>query len=258
MPARGESVKAGSQPFSELALDRDSPVPLHFQLRRAIERDIEAGRLRAGDPLPPELELARRFNVGRQTVRQAVGELVRRGLLTRHRGRGTFVTRPQLEQPLAGFYSLLHAMEARGLRTTSQVLGLTAIEADEEAAQRLELRPGARLVRIVRLRRVEDEPLLLETSLVPFRLGGRLTVADLEQGSLYDLLLGAGVVVTSAREVIRPVVLAAAEARLLEVQPGTAAFLVDRVARAGERPVEWRLSLIRGDRYAFSVELPPR
>jgi GntR family transcriptional regulator len=239
-------------------LDRESPIPLHFQVRRAIERELEAGRFEPGAPIPPELELARRFNVGRQTVRQAIGDLVRRGLLTRARGRGTFVTRPQLEQPLGGFYSLAREMEERGLQASSRVLSIGSVEADADSAARLATRVGARLVKIVRLRLVENEPLLLETSLLPHRLGSGLTVAALEAGSLYDLLARSGTVVTGAREVIRPVVLDAAEARLLEVAPGTPALLVDRTARAGERPVEWRVSLIRGDRYAFSVELPPR
>ena len=75
-------------------LDRNSPIPLYHQLAQDLARDIREGRLREGDRLPSEPSLAKTHGIGRPTVRQAVDSLVRRGLLIRRRGSGTYVAAP--------------------------------------------------------------------------------------------------------------------------------------------------------------------
>ncbi len=232
--------------------------PLYAQIEDYLRRRLISGELRPGDVLPTEAELCRTFHVSRFTVRQALDRLVREGLLTRQRGRGTTVTRPQLvEHPLSGFYTFAEAVAGTGLPHSSTVLGRTVGPASPEEAEQLALRPDDQVLRLVRLRSVGHEPLLLETSHLPFALCPALLDADLEQQSLYQVLeMRCGILVTRARETIRPALLDRSQADLLGVAPPAAAFHVLRVAYAGDRPVEWRESFIRGDRFAYLVELP--
>lgn len=238
-------------------LDPNSPVPLYYQVSELIRHAIGRGDFKPGDLIPPELEIARNLRVSRQTVRQAVAELVREGLLERRRGLGTFVARPYLEQSLGGFYAFAKEMQERGLTYRTELLGWSLEPATERTSERLPLAPGRDLVlRFVRLRYLEDEPLILETTHLPEPMGKELAKEEVERSSLYDLLESkCGLVVTHARETIRPITLERKEARLLGADAGSPAFFVDRLAFAGERPVEWRESIIRGDRYLYSVEL---
>jgi GntR family transcriptional regulator len=118
---------------------------------------------------------------------------------------------------------------------------------------------GSPLDRIERLRLAEDEPLTLEVSVLPASLTAGLDQESLERESIYDLLeRRSSIAITRARETLRPVVLDRRAAELLEVPPGSAAFAIERVSWTDQRPVEWQHSLIRGDRYLYSVDLPRR
>jgi len=129
------------------------------------------------------------------------------------------------------------------------------MESDAEAADRLGLRPSSRLVHIERLRFAGDEPLALDRSWLPAEMARPLLKADLRQGSLYDALAElSGIRVAGGAERISPVVPGRADRSLLRLPAAEAALLVDRVVHDGSRqPVEWRRSLVRGDRYAFTA-----
>ena len=72
-------------------INRTSAIPLYYQLAQHLEKGIREGEFESDAKFPTDMELALRYNVSRPTVRQAVGELVHKGLLVRERGRGTFV-----------------------------------------------------------------------------------------------------------------------------------------------------------------------
>jgi GntR family transcriptional regulator len=196
--------------------------------------------------------------VSRHTLRQAIDQLVREGLLVRHRGRGTVVARVRfLEQPLGGIYSFARDMAQRGLAQHSEILTQELREATADERSLFELAPSERVFRLIRLRFLEDAPLILEVLHMPQYPGQALYQADLREASVYELLESeAGVVITRAHEVIRAVVLQPEDAVLLGSPGGAPALSVERFGYAGRRLVEWRDSLIRADRFAFRVELP--
>jgi GntR family transcriptional regulator len=130
------------------------------------------------------------------------------------------------------------------------------LRADTIIAHRLDVPEGSPVDCLVLLRIADGEPLLLETLYLPANLAAALDSRTLEHESVYDALEQAhGLRATHARETIRPVVLSREDARRLNVRVGSAAFLVERVTLAGTRTIEWRQSLVRGDRYLYSVEL---
>jgi GntR family transcriptional regulator len=246
-----------------IRLEPASRAPLHAQLTDALRRLIREGHLGQGTELPGEVELATTLGVSRHTVRHALGVLVSEGWLRRQRGAKTLVASgpradPVIERRLGSFYAFAWELEARGREPHSRLLSRSSLVADARLAQVLEVELGSRLDRIERLRLAEDEPLTLEVSILPASLAAGFDQEHLERESIYDLLERSGVAIARARETLRPIVLDRRAAGLLEVPPGSAAFAVERVSWSDQRPVEWQHSVIRGDRYLYSVDLPRR
>lgn len=235
-------------------LDRGSALPLWAQLAEDLRAKAVAGEF--SDRLPTEDELTASYGVSRNTVREALRRLRDDGIIERTRGRGTFLAKVDIEQPLAGHYSLARSIQDQGLAEHSEVRVLDTRPAGS-AAEALELAPGAPVVHIERLRFAGGEPLALDRSWLPAALTTPLLAAALRHGSLYDALLDrCGLRVTGGWERITPTIPTAAERRALRLPRPHAAFDVERLTRSGDRPIEWRRSLVRGDRYRFTTQWP--
>jgi GntR family transcriptional regulator len=234
-----------------VTLDRASPVPLYRQIERILRSELSADGALAHRLT--ETELMGRFRVSRHTVRQALGRLSAAGLIERHPRRGTYVRfGSPLEQPLSGLYSFVRSLQDFGLPYQVRVLSAQRVRSDNGLREHL---GTAELMELQRLHEVAGEPLVAETIwLASERVAGFETL-DLS-GSLYELLERRyGLHVTSAREWIRPVVLDGRQSELLGADRGSAAFSVERVSFIRDAPLEVRHSLIRGDRYLYSVHL---
>lgn len=237
------------------SLDRLSPLPLWAQVTEDLRRRLLGGEFT--DRFPSDEELTRYYDVSRQTVREAVRHLTLEGLVVRQRGRGSSVATPVLEQPLSSLYSLASAVRAGGMEERSEVLAAERRPATAEAAMRLGVEATEEVVFIERLRIAGHEPIAWDRSWLPSSLAEGLLSADLSSGGLYELLAAhCSVRVSGGWERIRPVVPEPAERRLLRLGPKVGAFSTERLVRAGGTPVEWRLSLIRGDRYSLVAHWP--
>jgi GntR family transcriptional regulator, N-acetylglucosamine utilization regulator len=237
--------------------------PLHSRLESTLRGLIEHGQVPMGAVLPGELELAAQLGVSRHTVRHALGVLTNEGLLRRERGRGTTVVASNppmvIERSLSAFYAFAWEARARGATQHSYVLERSPLPADEIIAERLSVTAGTAVDRIVRLRTADDDPLVLETAFLPRQLSQVLDAQALELESLYDELeKRCGLRVTHAREAIRPIVLSRPIAKLLRATVGSPAFSVERTTWSDRGPIEWSESIVRGDRYLYSVDLPRR
>src|SRR3712207_3831588 len=104
------------------ALRPDSPLPLYCQLEQALRSLIPSGSWQPGSLICSERELMHAAGISRATVRQALGNLMRDGLLERVHGRGTFVARPKLEQEMRSVYSFVEQMGVRGLELKDRLL----------------------------------------------------------------------------------------------------------------------------------------
>lgn len=230
------------------SLDRSSREPLWQQLTRVLRDQIgtDGGPAR----LPPEHALAARYQVSRHTVRAALEELRAAGLLERRRRRGTFVVSPGvLEQPLRGLYSFTETAARSGRPERSIVLEAGRVRS-ADVAKRLGLDPRRALVRIRRLRLVDEEPVVLSTAWYGRDIGDRLLRSDLTRGALYDALAQhAGVRVTGGWERISAAQPTPEERRLLAMDRDEAVMRVERLATAASNPVEFRVSVMRGSRY---------
>jgi GntR family transcriptional regulator len=227
--------------------------PLHSIVASRAETLILSGEWPQGSQLPPERELCRTFSVSRATLRQALAELENRRLITRRQGRGTFVARPRLAADVSRFFTIAAALRANGMELGTEVLGVGVIEASRQESEALGLLPGDPVVRLERLRRVADEPLLLEMSHLPGERFPGLEDADFTHRSLYAVLSeDHGCRVRSAVETFEPVVTTKAESGLLGVPTHAPALLIRRTASDQDgRVVEHSQALLRGDRCNF-------
>ncbi len=149
-------------------------------------------------------------------------------------------------------------MESAGQRQTS-VVRARELCRDGVVADRLGLAEDALLFRLERLRLADDEPLALDTVWLPEEVAAPLLAADFTHTALYDELAArTGLRLESGREHIRSVVPSRAQRRLLQIPPTAGALAIDRLGYAVGRPVEWRHSLIRGDRFSLVAEFSPR
>ena len=227
--------------------------PLYSTIASKAEEHIASGQWQTGDRLPPERELCRRFDVSRATLRQALAELERRGLITRHQGRGTFVSKPRAQLPIVGVFSIRDAMAALGLRMDTRVLRVECVEADRALAADLACMPGDAVVFIERLRVADGEPMVLDTAHLRADLFPGLDVVDFEQRSLYDVLeTDYGRTVAEASETLEPVILTPRECELLEVPAHTTALLTRRITTDADGTVlALGHVLLRGDRSRY-------
>ncbi|MEV0676337.1 GntR family transcriptional regulator [Actinosynnema sp. NPDC050436] len=235
------------------ALDRSGAQPLWRQLQDDLVARLRAGGFDAG--FPGELTLVDEYGVSRYTVRQALQRLRAEGLVVAERGRQPRVSpAADVEQPLDTLYSLFASVEAAGLEQRSVVRALD-VRADGVVADRLDLEGSTPLVYLERLRLAGGAPLAIDRAWLPADLAAPILGADFTRTSLYAVLSGrTGVRLDTSREEIRAVVPTAAERALLECGPDVACLSVHRQGRAGDRPVEWRHTVVRGDRFAVTAE----
>lgn len=224
----------------------------YLELREALQRQIDSGALAPGQPLPGERELAERHGVSRVTVRKAIEGLVADGLLVQKQGSGTFVG-TRIERPFSHLTSFSDELRARGLEPRTETLSGESGPATPDEAMALNLAPGARVIRLRRLRFGGDQPLALERSTLPaFALANARSVRD----SLYAALDRRGLRPCRALQRLRAVAFDAESARLLGVKAGSAGLLIERRGfLADGRVVELTHSHYRGDAYDFVAEL---
>ncbi|MDQ3150578.1 MAG: GntR family transcriptional regulator [Actinomycetota bacterium] len=233
-------------------LDRGNPLPLWAQLEADLLRRIRAGGF--DDRFPGEHELVTEYEVSRHTVRDALRRLRDEGVLESGRGRGTWLRTPRTRPPLGALYSLFRSVEATGLEQRSEVRAL-GVRVDEDVAARLERSASTEFVFLERLRLADGEPLALDRTWLPRSVAGPLLDADFSHSGLYDELASlTGTRLTGGTEVLKAIVPTAADRKLLKVPAGTAALEVQRIGCLRDEPIEWRESLIRGDRFSVIAQ----
>jgi len=210
-----------------------------------------------GMSIPSERTLMAAYGVSRSTVREAVQALVHAGFLRTSQRRGTFVVEPKLEQDLAHFYSFSAQVERLHMPQHTDVLSLDERWVTLEVADRLHLPVDAGMIVVQRLRRVADEPIVLETSYLPATLCRGLTRDQLAAQPLYEVLRhDFDLHVTRASEWFEAVVADDYEAARLALPPGAPCLLVERIAFTSDGvAVELCRSLLRGDRCRYAVEI---
>ena len=236
-------------------LNRESPIPLHHQVRNYLLGCIERGELLPGQTLLQEREYAARFGISLAPVRQAILDLVKEGYLYRVPGRGTFVREQKVEEKISILSSFTESMRAKGLsadlRVVEQSVGKTPPHINALLAE-----SEQEFVTIQRVAFIKDTAVALLSSYLPLRLVPGLEQVDLNGKSLYKLLEERyGIVLARAENTIEVVRCRSAQSSLLGVPPGTPMLQVEgKTYDVTDRFVEFAQVLYRADRFRFTIE----
>ena len=237
-------------------LDRSDPAPLWAQLHDDLVRRLRVGAF--ADAFPGEHELAGEYGVSRHTVREALRRLRDEGVVEFGRGRRSMVRSTAIEQPLGSLYSLFRVVEDTGMHQRSEVSELRLVT-DADVAARLDLDADAELVHLARVRYADDQPLACDRAWLPAELARPLLEADFTHSSLYnELAARCGVQPDGGTERISATTPDPRLRELLGLPRGVACLSIERVGRLGSQAIEFRITEIRGDRYAVTTAWSPR
>lgn len=243
---------------SHKMIDFDSHIPYYFQLIEVIKEKINQGEWKPGDQIPSEPELCEIYGISRTVVRQALKEMEYEGLIYRRKGKGTFIAEPKigesLVQKLTGFYQ---DMVDRGHKPITQVLRQEVEPANAQVARHLGLETGTSVFTLERLRFVEDIPIVLVITYLPYELVSKLADYEFSDKSLYAVLENdLGLVLSHGHRWIEAVAANEREAELLQVDECAPLVLLDSVTYLEDgTPIEYYHAVHRGDRSRFEVEL---
>ncbi|MBD7996220.1 GntR family transcriptional regulator [Arthrobacter sp. Sa2CUA1] len=240
-----------------LTVDKTSPVPLYHQVAQGLEEVIRSGQLPPGTKLDNEIDLANSLNLSRPTMRKAMDQLVRAGLVVRKRGVGTQVIGPQVRRSLE-LTSLHEDLRSSGGTPSTDVLDFDVVPADEETALLLGLQAGDSVYHLVRLRCADGGPLALMENWIPQPLC-RLSRGELVEEGLYSLMRGQGINFQLAHQRVGAVAANPFQAAHLGVAPGAPLVSMHRTAMDDTgRPVETGRHVYRADKYSFELTLVQR
>lgn len=237
-------------------IDKKSRVPLYAQLIDIIVGQIESGKLKENDKLPSERELCDQFDISRSTTRQAMIVLENEGYIYKKPGKGSFVSPKTYTQSLVKMYSFSEEIKKLGKTPKTKILSFMTIPASSKAAKKLGLFEGETVYELTRLRLADDEPILYEVTYLPFKNFPNLVKEDFERETMYGLLQSKfGVMMNTARESFKAVRTGATEAEYLLDEISAPAMKIERVAFSNNRPIEYTVTIARGDKYVYTTEL---
>ena len=237
-------------------IDKNSPIPIYYQLEEHVKNLIEKEELKAGDSLPSEREYAETYQISRMTVRHAINKLVNDGYLYRLKGKGTFVSERKIEQTLQGLTSFTEDMQARGMEPSSQLINFEIVPATAQIAKQLAIQEHGPVFEIIRIRLADQVPMALETTYLSANLVKGLT-EDIVSQSLYQFIEeNLKVRIDHASQIIESSVAGQLEAEYLQIKKGAPILLIQRntFLQSGT-PIEIVKSSYRADRYKFMINM---
>lgn len=173
-----------------MKVDRNTPIPLYYQLQQHFLGQIHSGELSVGDRLPSEEEIIEESGLSRFTVRQAFQALEREGYVERIRGKGTFVREPRVELSVAWhLLGFTEDMVRRGHKVESEIIGqrLGPCVVDD-AARHLGIREDVDVVHFDRTRTVDGIALVYDSVSIRADLCAGFEVIDMTNRSLFETL----------------------------------------------------------------------
>lgn len=240
---------------------REAPLPLYYQIELRLRDAIESGSYRTGDRLPTEKVLQETFGVSRVTVRTALQRLEQEGLISTHRGRGTFVTSQadearRIERRTSQLHSFEEDIMRQGGQPRIEVLALERVPAPQRISHLLEIPEETEVARIRREGWVGDAPLWVETRYIHPNIQVPLSMSDVTNVSISGALeTVSGQRIERSRLRITAASATRDQASSLHISPGDPVLINEFVDYAAGRPLEAARAVFRADRYAFSVEV---
>ena len=230
-------------------------TPRYVQIRNSLRRSIADGEYAVAQALPSENELSRMFGASRVTVRHALAELQKEHLVESQRGKGHFVSRPVVVQPLSRLFGLKELAQDHGLSSRSTVISAETVLARQEIASGLDVEIGSEVFELRRLRYLNEKPFSLDVSYFPVEIGRAIAACDLENNDVFFLLESEVGLELGLADIRIELASATSEiAAALETDEGAAMLqLTRKTSTVDGEPVDFEFVVGRGDAFQFQV-----
>jgi len=235
-----------------MQLNENSVSPLYKQLTKKLRDDIVNGVYPVYGRIPSEQELQDTYSISRVTVRKALEQLTKEGLLDRQRGKGTFVAPPKMQYSLREVTSFYDMCRMKGMQPTMHLQRMARILPEDQVRSDLMLTDSESVLEIVRICKADSQAVMLEMNYFPSRYS-YLMDCDLN-GSLYAALKRRGVEAGQAVHDVSLVFADADQASALDIEAGDAVLYLREIIYDKEgQPLHVSKQYIRGDRFTFRI-----
>jgi GntR family transcriptional regulator len=235
----------------------DSPIPLYQQIKERLRSGIFDGTYAPHSRMPSESELQEMFDVSRITIRQALGDLQKEGLIFKVHGKGSFVSQPKAVQNITSLQGFAEAMSSKGHEIFNRVVSFAFVPASAEVATMLAVEEGTPVAEIHRVRLLNRKPTSYEITFVPEALGKKLERADLITRDIFLILENdCGVKLGSAELAIDATAADATIASALETRKGAPLLRVERLTYdVAKRPIDFEYLYFKGGTFQYRLKV---
>jgi GntR family transcriptional regulator len=240
-------------------MDINHPAPKYYKIYEELLNQIRDGKYKENGLFPSDTELVKIYNVSRGTVREAIKLLIQQGYLVREQGKGTFVTYKKIRQDPDTLIGFTELMRQHDLKPSARIIEKEVSYPPAHISHLMQLESNQKIVRIVRLRFGDDQPLIIERSYFNFDLFEPILGEDLEENSIFELLYElTDTRLGNAQQCIEAISTGQQELQLLEVEPGTPLLLIKRLIQTknGEY-FQYSEDVYRSDRIHFATNTLP-
>ena len=234
-----------------------SPVPLYSQLKELLRARILDGSYVPHSRMPSENELGQTYGVSRITVRQALGDLQKEGLIFKIHGKGTFVAKPKAFQNVSTLQGLGESMKQMGYEVLNKLRSLRHVPASARVAERLQVAQGSTVTEIRRVRLINREPISLEITWLPHAIGEKLEKADLVARDIFLILENdCGIALGHADLAIDAVLADSDLTQALNVEEGSPIMRIERLTHTADgTPLDFEHLYYRGDAFQYRLRI---
>lgn len=233
--------------------NKKTRIPKYRQIEKDIVDHINADFYSVDDPLPTESELMNTYNVSRVTVRQALGNLVEKGIVYKKQGSGSFVAPRDMQRKSHKLKSFTEEMSEKNRSVSTEVISFNIVEAGEEISRRLGIKSDERVYFIERLRLSDGEALMFERTFMSVNQHIDISIRDLE-GSKFEYVDSKGMVMDYSDQDIDAILSTTYISNLLGIEVGSPLIRIRHTTYLDDGSIlEFTELYMHPDKYQFSI-----
>jgi len=240
----------------DFKLDQNSPVPLYAQIEKYLRELIVRDDYIKGDKyLPKEVAMSKKLGVSRNTIRQAINQLVNEGLIERKKGVGTKVLKRKISTRLDNWISFTNEMKNQGIEVVNYLINIALVEASLEVCHALGLPEGKKVWKLEKVRGNKKAKFLYSVSYFHPRVG--IKGNENFKTPLYELLeKDYDIIVSTSKEKLSAIQADSKIASMLDVSSEMAILRRERmVLDVGGRPVEYNMVYYHTDYFTYDIDI---